>query len=148
MAAFWFCKEFWGKWLFWSHWYNSAQQKKSYDQKVIFGIRTLMRLDLDYCSFLVYWKAHNFFSTERNGLKFCMHDRNMLWKAHDFLAYARQPRTAQTSDHYRDARTGPCPLRVSIFQFFSIFQLFRGKALSRDYLLHSLTDWLTHRQKV
>ena len=89
---------------------HSAQQKRSYDQKVIFGIRTLMRLDLDYCSFLVYWKAHNFFSTERNGLKFCMHDRNMLWKAHDFLAYARQPRTAQTSIHHPDAGTGPGPL--------------------------------------
>ena len=39
-----------------------------------------------------------------------MHDRNMLWKAHDFLAYARQPRTAQTSVHHPDAGTGPCPL--------------------------------------
>ena len=41
-----------------------------------------------------------------------MHDRNMLWKAHDFLAYARQPRTAQTSVHHRDAGTGPCPLHA------------------------------------
>ena len=38
-----------------------------------------------------------------------MHERNMLWKAHDFLAYPRQPRTAQTSDRHPDAGTGPCP---------------------------------------
>ena len=47
-----------------------------------------------------------------------MHDRNMLWKAHDFLAYARQPRTAKTSIHHPDAGTGPCPLSM-----FVTFQL-------------------------
>ena len=41
-----------------------------------------------------------------------MHERNMLWKAHDFLAYARQPRTAQTSIHHPDAGTGPGPLEM------------------------------------
>ena len=33
-------------------------------------------------------------------------------KAHDFLAYARQPRTAQTSVHHPDAGTGPCPFTL------------------------------------
>ena len=39
-----------------------------------------------------------------------MHDRNVLWKAHDFLAYVRQPRTAQTSIRHPDAGTDPGPL--------------------------------------
>ena len=43
-----------------------------------------------------------------------MHDRNMLWKAHDFLAYARQPRTAQTSIHHPDAGNDPCPFNEQI----------------------------------
>ena len=87
--------------------------------KATFAIEKTNRQNLDYCSFLApflrNWKAHNFFSFERNGLKFCMHDRNMLWKAHDFLAYARQPRTAQTSVHHRDAGTGPCQVDYSLF---------------------------------
>ena len=61
-----------------------------------------------------FYLVSKFFSTERNGLKFCRHDRNMLWKAHDFLAYARQPRSAQTSIHHPDAGTGPCPLFIKI----------------------------------
>ena len=39
-----------------------------------------------------------------------MHERNMLWMAHDFLAYARRSLTTQTSIHHPDAGTGPGPL--------------------------------------
>ena len=40
-----------------------------------------------------------------------MHERNMLWKAHDFLAYARQSLTTQTRIRHPDAGTGPGPLK-------------------------------------
>ena len=39
-----------------------------------------------------------------------MHERNMLWKAHDFLAYGRRSLTTQTSIRHPDAGTGPGPL--------------------------------------
>ena len=46
----------------------------------------------------------------RPGLKFCMDERNILWKAHDFLAYVRQSLTTQTRFRPRDAGTGPGPV--------------------------------------
>ena len=82
-------------------------------KKKTFAIENTYRITLDYFSFLLLFseiEKLNFFSTERNGLKFCMHERNMLWKAHDFLTYARQTLTNQNRFCPRDAGTGPGPL--------------------------------------
>ena len=49
-------------------------------------------------------------STERNSLKFCMHERNMLWKTHAFLDFAIQSITTQSRFRPPDAGTGPGPL--------------------------------------
>ena len=46
-----------------------------------------------------------------------MHERNMLWKAHDFLAYARQSLNTQTRIRHRDAETGPGPLAEILHEY-------------------------------
>ena len=61
------------------------------------------------------------FSTERNVLKFCMHERNMLWKTHAFLAFAIQSITTQTRFRPPDAGTGPDPL----MKFFKLGKNFK-----------------------